>query len=47
MPLQSSIAQPALTLEQQLGQKLLLDFRYFCHQGASQTVPNANDSITR
>ncbi len=36
MPLQSSIAQPALTLEQQLGQKLLLDFRYFCHQGASK-----------
>jgi beta-N-acetylhexosaminidase len=36
MPLQSSTAQAALTLEQQLGQKLILDFRYFCQQGSSE-----------
>jgi beta-N-acetylhexosaminidase len=35
MPLQSSFAKPVLSLEQQLGQKLILDFRYFCQHGAS------------
>ena len=36
MPLQSSFAKPALSLEQQLGQKLMLDFRYFCEHGTSK-----------
>jgi beta-N-acetylhexosaminidase len=36
MPLQPSFATPVLTLEQQLGQKLILDFRYFCQQGSSK-----------
>jgi beta-N-acetylhexosaminidase len=47
MPLQSSFAKPVLSLEQQLGQKLMLDFRYFCPQGKSKhcrtpvtTLPN-------
>ncbi|MEH6816987.1 MAG: glycoside hydrolase family 3 N-terminal domain-containing protein, partial [Pseudoalteromonas distincta] len=35
MPLQSSLAKPVLSLEQQLGQKLILDFRYFCQQEVS------------
>ncbi|WP_404343380.1 glycoside hydrolase family 3 N-terminal domain-containing protein [Pseudoalteromonas mariniglutinosa] len=33
MPLQSSFAGSALTLKQQLGQKLMLDLRYYCPQG--------------
>ena len=36
MPLQSSFAKSALSLEQQLGQKLILDFRYYCEQGSSK-----------
>ncbi|WP_377110559.1 glycoside hydrolase family 3 protein [Pseudoalteromonas sp. R86517] len=36
MPLQSSFAKPTLSLEQQLGQKLILDLRYFCQQGSSK-----------
>ena len=32
MPLQSSFAESALTLKQQLGQKLMLDLRYYCEQ---------------
>ena len=36
MPLQSSFAKSTLSLEQQLGQKLILDFRYYCEQGASK-----------
>jgi len=36
MPIQSSFAQPVLSLEQQLGQKLMLDFRYFCEQGTNK-----------
>ncbi|WP_282131352.1 glycoside hydrolase family 3 protein [Pseudoalteromonas aliena] len=36
MPLQSSFAKPVLSLEQQLGQKLMLDLRYFCEQGNSK-----------
>ncbi|TMO02552.1 glycoside hydrolase family 3 protein [Pseudoalteromonas sp. S558] len=36
MPLQSSFAKPVLSLEQQLGQKLMLDLRYFCEQGSSK-----------
>lgn len=36
MPFQSSFAKSTLTLEQQLGQKLMLDLRYFCHNGTSK-----------
>jgi beta-N-acetylhexosaminidase len=36
MPLQSSFAKSSLSLEQQLGQKLILDLRYFCQQGISK-----------
>ena len=36
MPLQSSLANSALSVEQQLGQKLILDLRYFCQQGSSK-----------
>jgi beta-N-acetylhexosaminidase len=36
MPLQSSFAKPVLSLEQQLGQKLMVDLRYFCEQGSSK-----------
>lgn len=36
MPAFTSMAKPSLTLEQQLGQKLMLDFRYFCSQGVSK-----------
>ncbi|WP_089349824.1 glycoside hydrolase family 3 protein [Pseudoalteromonas espejiana] len=36
MPLQSSFAKPTLSLEQQIGQKLILDLRYFCQQGTAK-----------
>ena len=36
MPIKSSFADSALSLKQQLGQKLMLDLRYFCQQGSSQ-----------
>ena len=36
MPIKSSFADSSLSLKQQLGQKLMLDLRYFCHQGSSQ-----------
>lgn len=41
MPLKSSFADPALSLKQQLGQKLMLDLRYFCHQGSSERCRTA------
>jgi len=36
MPLQSSFAESALTLKQQLGQKLMLDLRYYCEQDTGE-----------
>jgi beta-N-acetylhexosaminidase len=36
MPLTSSFAKPSFSLEQQIGQKLMLDFRYFCNNGDTQ-----------
>lgn len=36
MPIKSSFADSALSLKQQLGQKLMLDLRYFCDQGSSK-----------
>ncbi|ODS14883.1 glycoside hydrolase family 3 protein [Pseudoalteromonas tetraodonis] len=41
MPIKSSFADSALSLEQQLGQKLMLDLRYFCHQGSSERCRTA------
>ncbi|WP_368485685.1 glycoside hydrolase family 3 N-terminal domain-containing protein [Pseudoalteromonas sp. SD03] len=41
MPIKTSFADSALSLEQQLGQKLMLDLRYFCHQGSSKRCRTA------
>ena len=36
MPSIKAVAKPALSLEEKLGQKLMLDFRYFCEQGTGK-----------
>lgn len=37
LPMKSTFAASNLTLEQQLGQKLMLDFRYYCKQDSENT----------
>ena len=41
IPMKSTFATTNLTLEQQLGQKLMLDFRYYCEQDSQQKCRNA------
>ncbi|MGO3787097.1 MAG: glycosyl hydrolase family 3, partial [Pseudoalteromonas prydzensis] len=41
LPMKSTFAATNLTLEQQLGQKLMLDFRYYCEQDSEQKCRKA------
>lgn len=38
LPMKSTFAATTLTLEQQLGQKLMLDFRYYCEQDSEHSI---------
>ncbi len=41
LPMDSTFAATNLTLEQQIGQKLMLDFRYYCEQDSEQKCRTA------